>query len=170
MGEIIIVILFGWLGVHKFIQKKTGLGILYLLTFGLCGIGWIVDIIKAILKYKNQNQKRIPNYFYVAGMYYHEEDIKSIMQKSNRSDYVYRVKEDYAVLVPEPDNIHDRNAIAVYMNKVKIGYVPADITTMIRPLIGTHDFIGTITGGDMYSEEGILKKDFKCSVRMENRQ
>lgn len=34
----------GWLGVHKFYLGKTGLGILYLCTFGLCAIGWIFDI------------------------------------------------------------------------------------------------------------------------------
>ena len=40
----------GFLGAHKFYEGKTGQGILYLLTFGLAGIGWIIDIIAILLK------------------------------------------------------------------------------------------------------------------------
>ena len=44
----------GFLGVHKFIDGKTGMGILYLLTCGLFGIGWLIDSIKAlIMLFKN---------------------------------------------------------------------------------------------------------------------
>ena len=45
MAEIIVTVLFGWLGVHKFMQKKTGMGILYFFTLGLFGIGWFIDSI-----------------------------------------------------------------------------------------------------------------------------
>lgn len=30
---------------HKFYEGKAGMGVLYLLTFGLFGIGWIVDLV-----------------------------------------------------------------------------------------------------------------------------
>lgn len=40
-----ICLFLGYLGVHKFIEKKTGMGVLYLCTLGLFGIGWIVDTI-----------------------------------------------------------------------------------------------------------------------------
>lgn len=40
----LICFFFGVFGVHKFIEGKIGMGILYLLTFGLFGIGWIIDI------------------------------------------------------------------------------------------------------------------------------
>ena len=40
----------GWLGAHKFYAGNTGMGILYLLTFGLFGFGWIIDIIKCFSK------------------------------------------------------------------------------------------------------------------------
>lgn len=33
----------GYFGAHKFYEGKIGMGVLYLLTFGLVGIGWIVD-------------------------------------------------------------------------------------------------------------------------------
>ena len=35
----------GWLGIHKFREHRIGLGILYLLTLGLFGIGWFIDCI-----------------------------------------------------------------------------------------------------------------------------
>lgn len=37
----------GWLGLHKFATGKIKMGFIYLFTFGLFGIGWIYDIIKA---------------------------------------------------------------------------------------------------------------------------
>ena len=44
-GMLICTIFGGWFGLHKFMKKETGMGILYLLTFGLFGIGWIIDIV-----------------------------------------------------------------------------------------------------------------------------
>ena len=41
---------------HKFYEGKAGMGILYLLTAGLFGIGWIADIISLLCK---------PNPYYV---------------------------------------------------------------------------------------------------------
>lgn len=41
----ILCLLLGFLGVHKFYVGKTGMGILYFITFGLFGVGWIVDLI-----------------------------------------------------------------------------------------------------------------------------
>lgn len=46
--ELCLCLFLGWLGVHKFYAGKTGIGILYLCTFGLFGIGWIIDIIKGV--------------------------------------------------------------------------------------------------------------------------
>lgn len=57
MKDFIITLLFGWLGVHKFIQKKYVLGILYLFTFGLFGIGWFIDIIISFARMLNGEQQ-----------------------------------------------------------------------------------------------------------------
>lgn len=45
----ILCLLFGILGVHYFYVGKAGIGILYLFTLGLFGIGWIVDIIRILV-------------------------------------------------------------------------------------------------------------------------
>lgn len=48
--ELCLCLFLGWMGAHKFYAGKTGMGILYLLTFGLFGIGWVVDLIKSICR------------------------------------------------------------------------------------------------------------------------
>ena len=35
----------GGLGAHKFYEGKVGMGILYIFTVGLFGIGWLIDLI-----------------------------------------------------------------------------------------------------------------------------
>jgi TM2 domain-containing membrane protein YozV len=40
---IILWALLGVLGIHRFYLGHIGIGVLYLLTGGLCGIGWIID-------------------------------------------------------------------------------------------------------------------------------
>ena len=46
----------GFFGAHKFYEGKIGMGVLYLLTFGLFGFGWIIDTIALLFK---------PNPYYV---------------------------------------------------------------------------------------------------------
>lgn len=48
--ELILCLFLGTLGVHKFYKKKTGLGILYLLTFGFFGIGVMIDLISIVIR------------------------------------------------------------------------------------------------------------------------
>ena len=38
-----LCLFFGYLGIHKFYVGKKGMGILYLFTLGLLGIGWLID-------------------------------------------------------------------------------------------------------------------------------
>ena len=46
----------GVLGAHKFYEGKVGMGILFLLTGGLFGIGWLVNTVVLLFK---------PNPYYV---------------------------------------------------------------------------------------------------------
>lgn len=52
----LLCVFLGYFGAHKFYEGKAGMGILYLLTFGLFGIGWFIDCIVLLLK---------PNPYYV---------------------------------------------------------------------------------------------------------
>lgn len=40
----------GGLGAHRFYEGKIGTGILYLFTFGLCGIGILIDLLILLAK------------------------------------------------------------------------------------------------------------------------
>ena len=44
----IICWLVGIFGVHQFMLGNTGKGLLYLFTFGLCGIGVLIDLINIL--------------------------------------------------------------------------------------------------------------------------
>lgn len=52
----LLCVCLGFFGAHKFYEGKAGMGILYLFTGGLFGIGWIVDCIVLLCK---------PNPYYV---------------------------------------------------------------------------------------------------------
>lgn len=53
---LVLCVLLGFLGAHKFYEGKAGMGVLYIFTFGLFFIGWIVDVITIAMR---------PNPYYV---------------------------------------------------------------------------------------------------------
>lgn len=52
---LILSILFGQLGIDRFIMGHVGLGILKLITAGGCGIWWLVDVVLIATKHKFEN-------------------------------------------------------------------------------------------------------------------
>lgn len=54
--SLLLCIFLGAIGAHKFYEGKILLGIIYLLTGGLLGVGWVVDIFIILFK---------PNPYYV---------------------------------------------------------------------------------------------------------
>ena len=49
MVALLLCIFFGPFGFHQFYVGRIGMGVLYLFTFGILGIGWISDIINIAL-------------------------------------------------------------------------------------------------------------------------
>lgn len=41
---LLLCIFLGWCGAHKFYVGKPAMGVCYLFTGGLCGLGWLIDI------------------------------------------------------------------------------------------------------------------------------
>lgn len=52
----LLCLFLGYFGAHKFYEGKIGMGILYIFTAGLFGIGWFVDCILLLCK---------PNPYYI---------------------------------------------------------------------------------------------------------
>jgi restriction system protein len=40
----------GYFGIHRYYEGKVVTGIIYTLTFGLCGLGWLFDLVLILLK------------------------------------------------------------------------------------------------------------------------
>ncbi|MCE7748090.1 MAG: TM2 domain-containing protein [Candidatus Heimdallarchaeota archaeon] len=49
LTALVLCLIFGWAGIHRFYVGKVGSGILYLLTVGIWGIGWAIDCIVILL-------------------------------------------------------------------------------------------------------------------------
>ena len=52
----LLCLFLGGVGAHKFYEGRVGMGILYIFTVGLFGIGWFIDLIALLCK---------PNPYYV---------------------------------------------------------------------------------------------------------
>ena len=56
---LLVSIFLGELGVDRFMMGETGMGILKLLTAGLCGILWLIDLIGITKKVKEYNYNEL---------------------------------------------------------------------------------------------------------------
>lgn len=135
-----VTLLGGWFGLHKYMKKQIGMGLLYTFTFGLFGIGWIIDIITTAMQ-KSARQTSNITKIDVVGEYYRKDDICAVLSgnrmynlpddafiekvEARRNIYRYKYRETDVVLVPEPTNQHDPNAIKVMVDNFHVGYIPA---------------------------------------------
>lgn len=187
MKNFLITLFFGWFGLHKFMNRKAWIGILYLFTFGLFGIGWIYDVYHAFIDIsKGFNMNSIT--LYVAGTHYVKQNITSILSinsvyrlsderftkcvPENKRIYKYKIKTSSAKFVPEPDNEHDRNALKVMIDNVHVGYIPADNCIEVKKIIKkVKSITATVRCGDCKYHVGneVYKseEDFNIDLNIE---
>ena len=184
MKDFIITLLFGWAGVHKFMQKKTAMGILYLFTFGLFGIGWIVDIMRVIPSINFQKENNIIK-IGIVGEAYRKRDICSVVSGNRmynlpdnefiekfevrKNVYRYKYRETDATLVPEPTNPHDHNAIKVMIDNFHVGYIPAEMCVELKNKLKSIKLVtAKIYGGDYKYHTGYevfkVERDFSIDI------
>ena len=152
--DFLVTLFLGSFGIHKFLNKKFGMGILYLFTFGLFGIGWMVDVIKSLKELINSNNinvfavddnnnnnnkdvtmedkiRKIDKYtkfafFDYEGRYlrYSYYDVE-VKGVSYRDFDISKIELKHQLYFePEPGNKHDSKAIKILYDDIFIGYVP----------------------------------------------
>ncbi|XP_067653651.1 uncharacterized protein [Haliotis asinina] len=53
----ILALVLGWLGAHHFYLRRTGFGLVYFFTFGLLGVGYVVDLFRLPCLVKEANRR-----------------------------------------------------------------------------------------------------------------
>ena len=54
---LVMSIIFGWIGVDRFMMGKVGTGLLKLITLGGLGVWWLIDLILIATKYEFKDVK-----------------------------------------------------------------------------------------------------------------
>lgn len=111
--DLILCIFLGWCGVHKFYEGDIKAGLIYLFTFGLFGIGWIVDFI-------NMCTGR----YTVAGSVKTEvQTEKETIQTLSRQ--IYHQKEDYERRIEQLENVLAQKNSEIFDLREKFGNTKA---------------------------------------------
>jgi len=133
MGKFVACLLGGWFGLHKFMEKKTGLGILYLCTMGLFTVGWFIDCIIYLVEWLSESKQpaavtkepETPYIFLnftVAGVTFKNgrKTRQAILRALKWGDEVIETVD------LEPYEYEGKPAVYVKVNDQVIGNVPAD--------------------------------------------
>lgn len=168
MNDFIITLLFGWLGIHKFMQKKYGLGILYLFTLGLFGIGWLIDAITAFTRMtagkKKTPETQKPNAFSGEGVQISSKQlIKSfdtvivgtfakcdLDPESKREDLIFCVKPNWELYLKYWEYKGEPAYYVMHPNGTDLGNVRARLAKILRDEYNDCEFkvIATSKGYD----------------------
>lgn len=87
--EFIITLLFGWLGIHRFMKNEILLGFIYWITVGVFGICWIIDTIKVGVELHNlKRESSINNKSNLSNNLEEKEDKNYLLYKSLSTDII----------------------------------------------------------------------------------
>lgn len=158
----ILVYATGIFGIHKFVKGKKGMGVLYLFTLGLFGLGWIVDTILAVV-----NIFKPLNYF----DYYESVDVsnkkisnKLVLDQNNMNiQPAMKLSIDYsnASLVNELRIIHESTNLIDNSKNIdtvisRLEFIPEHISYLKQlEQLGLYNTIPT--ANDYYTEYVVLK-------------
>lgn len=127
--KLVVVIIFGIFGVHKFIDKDIKMGLIYLFTGGLFGIGWIIDIIKSLTDVFEEKQKDNSSK--------NRKELPTITEEQKPS--VFSVKQE--------DNI-------IYDKKINVSYSHTEgRQKLIKQLIKDDEFL---KGQEFFNDDMII--------------
>lgn len=110
MEGILLAILLGWAGGYRFYKKQYLLGVIYLLSCGLCGVGWIIDIFCSIsnsqkMDRQNQTMRNYSTGNNLRTYRVKQSDLLSGFEKVNVSTSYEPIQEGIKTLrLPNPNN------------------------------------------------------------------
>ncbi|MGL5614822.1 MAG: NINE protein [Sarcina sp.] len=137
-----VCILFGVLGIHRFLAKKPVSGVLYLFTGGLFGIGWIWDIISiATGRFPISGKKvLVQNNLRQQGQDYYEKEKKYEKEKYEEILNSYKVEKVEEIEIEEDEDEgrfieKDEDEIGDYTSNGFVYYKnDIDLTSKIREI------------------------------------
>lgn len=156
MIGMLIAIFLGWAGGYRFYKKQTGLGILYLLTFGLFGIGWLVDIYQAIRAMMKINT--VPNVLNST------EQVMGAFAECKKDPTRKRVEIIQGLSVGDPLNLeigfYEGSPFYMVVDPhtgMDIGALPSEVSKTIRSQFQDAKLSATLTKRDMDYPEIALR-------------
>lgn len=145
----ISLIVFGVLGAISFISLSKGISILGLITLILAIIAILFYIYYSkILKLRKPSSSEMqphnhaypplkPGVIAVPETFTFKLAGTSFVQDTILK-YQYAFRPKHATLIPDPQNPHDPNAIGVYVNDERVGYVPKSRCTHVKNILFTY--------------------------------
>ena len=137
--RLLVIVILGYLGIHKFLERNTKLGWVYLFTLGLFGIGWIIDIIVALKDYTSIVDKDNSDFtksntetITTPNIYRHIFDYK----KLSLNEIVEKDVNEYVVFDTETTGLYPENGCRVIefcLLKYKDGVLVDKLTSLINP-------------------------------------